>query len=404
MADQAKGRWSEIILIYALSVASAMVVSEGVPALGGIAAELHPRSPAAIGLIMSVPALVVAIGGLLTGWLVDQAGDRRVLLAGGIVLLAGDIGVILSSTIGTLLAWRVVGGVGYLCMAVAGVAMLIRISHGRARVAALALWSTVIPASFIAAFLAGALLDGFGWRWIFGTHASVSAALLVAGALMLSARQEGEIVVSRTAGITSVLRSPWPYALGISFASAAFLQTGMIAVLAKLLAMRIGATEAEVHAFGILAMLFNLAGAFSVGMLLNRGVPAWIIGVTGAALSAMATLLLRLVVADLATAIVVDCLLLFGCGLLAGMWALLPRAAPSPQSFGATSGLVTQITLIGVLFGPPAAFFALGAGPVGFVVIVAVTLLGTAAAVPVWLKKLSPDAASGAPDAAMSAH
>jgi hypothetical protein len=289
-------------------------------------------------------------------------------------------------------------------MAVAGVAMLIRISHGRARVAALALWSTVIPASFIAAFLAGALLNGFGWRWIFGTHASVSAALLVAGALMLSARQEGEIVVSRTAGITSVLRSPWPYVLGISFASAAFLQTGMIAVLVKLLAMRIGATEAEVHSFSILAMLFNLAGAFSVGMLLNRGVPAWIIGAVGAAISAVATLLLRLVVADLATAIVVDCLLLFGCGLLAGMWALLPRAAPSPQSFGATSGIVTQITLIGVLFGPPAAFFALGAGPIGFVVIVAVMLLGTAAAVPVWLKKSSPDAASGVPDAAMSAH
>ena len=33
--------------------------------------------------------------------------------------------------------------------------------------------------------------------------------------------------------------------------------------------------------------------------------------------------------------------------------------APSPQAMGATSGLVTQLTLLGVLFGPPAAFAAL---------------------------------------------
>jgi len=158
----------------------------------------------------------------------------------------------------------------------------------------------------------------------------------------------------------------------------------MIAVLVKLLAMRIGASEAEVHSFGILAMLFNMAGALAVGVLLNRGVAAWVIGATGAGMAAVGALVLRLVVPDLATAILFDCLLMLGCGLLAGMWALLPRVAPSPQSFGATSGLITQITLVGVLFGPPAAFAALGAGPFGFMIIVGVMLLGTALAIPVW--------------------
>ena len=113
MTDQAKSRWPQIIVIYCLSVASAMVVSEGVPALGGIAAEFRPQSPVAIGLVMSIPALVVALGGLLTGWLVDQAGDRRMLLAGGIVMIAGDIGVTLTPSLGLLLACRVVAGLGY---------------------------------------------------------------------------------------------------------------------------------------------------------------------------------------------------------------------------------------------------------------------------------------------------
>lgn len=386
MNDQAVSRWPAIILIYCLSVASAMVVSEGVPALGGIAAEMHPPSPATIGLVMSLPALVVAIGGLAAGWLVDRAGDRRLLLLGGVFLLLGDGGVIASGSIGTLLAWRIVGGVGYLLMAVAAVTMLMRVSAGRARVAALALWSTVIPASFIGAFVAGALLLGLGWRWVFGIHALVSAVLLLIGLQALPPRAEADIVVSRTAGIVTVLRTPWPYALGISFAAAAFIQTGMIAVLASLLQMRIGATEVQVQSFGIVAMLLNMTGAFSVGMMLNRGVPAWAIGIAGAALTAVCTLLLRIVVADLTTAIVADCALLFGCGLLAGMWALLPRVAPSPQTLGATSGLVTQITLFGVLIGPPAAFTALSFGTFGFVVLIAAMLIGTACAVPVWLR------------------
>jgi predicted MFS family arabinose efflux permease len=395
MTEQATSRWPQIIIIYCLSVASAMVVSEGVPALGGIAAEFHPRAPVLVGLVMSIPALVVALFGLLAGWLVDRAGDRKLLLLGGIIMLAGDAGVVAAPSLGALLAARLVAGVGYLSMAVAGVAMLTRISHGRERVTALALWSTIIPASFIAAFTIGAFLHGAGWRWIFGAHAVASALLLLIGAAMLPGPGEEGGVSSRTAGLGAVLRSPFPYALGFSFASAAFLQTGMIAVLAKLLAMRIGASEEAVHSFGILAMLFNMAGALAVGALLNRGVSAWAIGAAGALIAALATLALRVLVDDLGTAIAVNCALMLGCGFLAGMWALLPRVVPSPRAFGATSGLITQITLLGVLCGPPAAFAALGLGPSGFVGIVAVMLIGTAGAVPVWLKKSSQDFAAG---------
>ena len=50
-----------------------------------------------------------------------------------------------------------------------------------------------------------------------------------------------------------------------------------------------------------------------------------------------------------------------GAGLVVGLWALLPAVAPTPTSRGAASGLVTQVTIWGVLFGPPAAFAAQGA-------------------------------------------
>lgn len=389
MNDDVSNSWPTIILVYCLSLAAAMVVSEGVPALGGIAAELHPRSPAMIGWVMSIPALVVALGGLATGWLVDKAGDRRMLLVGGVAVLIGDGGAIASSAIAPLLAWRVVAGIGYAFMAVASVTMLMRITIGRTRVAALALWSTVIPASFICAFALGALVAAFGWRWVFGAHAVIVGVLATIGVAALPAHRAGEPAISRTSGLLTVLRSPRVHALGISFAVAAFLQSGMIAVLAKLLAIRVGASEAQVNSFGIVVMLFNMGGALAVGALLNRRVPAWIIGAAGAALAGAGTLILATAVGDFATAIIVDCVLMLGCGLLAGMWALLPRVAPSPQTMGATSGLVTQITLIGVLFGAPSAFAALGMGATGFLLIVVVMLLGTAAAVPVWLRPLS---------------
>jgi predicted MFS family arabinose efflux permease len=395
MADNNAGRWPAIILIYALSVASAMAVSEGVPALGGIAAEFHPRSPAVVGLVMSIPALVVALGGLLTGWIVDRAGDRPMLLIGGLILLAGDAGVIVAPDVPTLLAARVVAGMGYLAMAVAAVTMMMRITAGQRRVAALALWSTVIPASFIVAFLEGALVLARGWRWVFGMHAGLTAPLLVLGVAALPRRDLGTVPVSRSAGLGLVLRSWGPYALGASFAAAAFLQSGMIAVLARLLQVRLGVGEAQVQPFGILAMVFNMVGALSVGTLINRGVKPWIIGLAGAAAAAVSTLALADSVSTLGAAIATNCVLMLGCGLLAGMWALLPRVAPSPGTMGATSGLVTQITLLGVLLGAPSAFAALGAGPGGFAVLVGVALLGTAAALPIWFARTPADAGAG---------
>jgi hypothetical protein len=64
-------------------------------------------------------------------------------------------------------------------------------------------------------------------------------------------------------------------------------------------------------------------------------------------------------------AIAVACVFFFASGLIAGLWALLPLVAPRRETLGATSGIVTQVTLFGVLFGPPAAFAVQGGGWTG---------------------------------------
>ena len=405
MTTKIGSRWPQILLIYLLGVFAVAVISVAVPEVGGIARELHPQSPAVIGLVISMPALVAALGALIIGSFVDRFGDRRVLITGGFILIAGDIGVALSHSVPVLLEWRVVGGVGYVCMAVAAVTMMTRLTAGPERTVALTLWSTVIPASFIVAFIGGGMLLVPGaWRSAFGSHAAITGILLVLGMQFLPARTAGEAVFSRTAGVGLVMRSFWPYVLGISFAANAALQTGVIASLPQMLARSIGASEGRVHSFNVLAMLINIVGALSVGAMLNKGIPALTVGLSGVLLCGLACLGLTLMPTGFAEAMTMNCVFMLGCGMLAGLWALLPLVAPSPQTLGATSGLITQITLVGVLFGPPAALFSLSKGPVGFLVFAAIALAASLIGLPVWLKAGNPTGQDRHHGVAVNAH
>ncbi|NWK96460.1 MFS transporter [Sphingobium lactosutens] len=391
MSDAVRAPWPHIILIYLIGVFGMMVVSAALPALGGIAREFHPPSPATIGWVMSIPALAAAVASLAVGWLVDRFGDRRMMILGSLLVLLGDGGVVTSTSMDLLLGWRVTAGLGYVCMVVAAVTMISRLTSGRARIAALALWSTVIPASFVVASLYGAVVGhGAGWRTVFLLHGGGVALLTLLALVRLPGRPAEEPTRSRLDGIGLVLRSPWPYALGASFAAAAFLQTGFVATLPRLLASGIGASEAQVHSFNALAMICNMVGAFSFGLLYNRGLKPWQMGFGAVLLCGAAGLGLVLAPTNLALAILMNCALMFGLGILVGMWALLPAVTPSPQTTGATSGLITQITLLGVLFGPPAAFNALHAGPEMMLIFLGAALAASMVGWPIWRRNHDP--------------
>jgi predicted MFS family arabinose efflux permease len=405
MSKSEGSRWPQILLIYVLGIFAVAVISVAVPEVGGIAKEMHPTSPALIGLVISMPALVAALGALIIGFLVDKWGDRQVLMAGGLILIAGDVGVLLSHSLPVLLAWRVVGGVGYVCMAVAAVTMMTRLTTGPERTVALSLWSTVIPASFIVAFVGGSMILVPGqWRIAFGSHAVITGILLLLGLFFLPIRKSGEVVLARTAGVGLVLRTFWPYVLGLSFAANAALQTGVIAGLPQLLSRSIGAAEGRVHSFNVIAMIINILGALSVGVLLNKGVRALAVGFSGVLLCGLACLGLALMPTGFADAMGMNCVFMLGCGMLVGLWALLPVVAPSPQTLGATSGLITQITLLGVLFGPPSALFSLSKGSYGFLAFVGVALAVSLVGLPVWLKAEGSGGRRSARGVAVSAH
>jgi predicted MFS family arabinose efflux permease len=355
-----QGSWPSIFLIYAIGVLGATTISQVIPVIGQLAGIF--RAGPQIGWIISLPSALVAIGALLTGWIVDRVGDKRVLLAGSAIVVLGDIGAALAASLPMLLAMRVVEGVGYVGIGVAAITMMIRITQGRRRNLALALWSSFIPMSFALPFLvAGPLSQPGRWQWAFTGHAIVLGALLIAGLAHLPARGAAP-VASRSAGLAAVVRSPGPYVLGLCFACAAFVQTGVVSTLPHLLSSRYGVSIAEASSIGTLGMLLNILGCLSVGPMLNRGVRPLSISIGGVCFTIGAGATLGLSLPGFGAAAALSCAFFFGAGVIVGLWALLPIVAPSRQSLGATSGLVTQLTLWGVLFGPPAAFAAEAGG------------------------------------------
>jgi MFS family permease len=354
----ASAGWGTVFLIYALCVAAASCISQAVPVIGDIARYFHaPREQA--GLVISLPSALGAIGALAVGWIVDRAGDKRTLLVGCALLIAGDIGVTVAPSLTALLIYRAIEGVGYVCVAVGTVTMVARITQGKQRTVALALWSSFVPMSFAIPLILAALVAGAAhWRWAFLGHAIITFVLALAGLTL--PRWQRSSGTARTVGLASVLRSAPPFALGTAFAAGAFVQTGIISTLPQLLTSRYGVPFGLASAVGTVGMLSNVAGCLSMGPLLNRGHSVGKLVMLSVGLALAATLILAVAPLPFWGAVVAAIAFFCGAGLVVGFWALLPTVAPSPSARGATSGLVTQLTLWGVLFGPPAAFAALG--------------------------------------------
>jgi MFS family permease len=354
----ASAGWGTILLIYLLCVLAASSISQVVPIVGDIARFFHaPRQQ--IGLVISIPSALLAIGAVLIGWVVDRVGDKALILLGAALLILGDLGATLAESINILLLMRGVEGIGYGFVAVSTVTMMARVTTGKRRTTALTLWSSFIPMSFAVPLALAGLLAGTGhWRWAFSGHA---LALLVLGiaAIGLPGRGQGT-AITRSAGLGAVLRTPACYALGLSFAAAAFVQTGVISTLPQMLSSRYGLSIAMASAVGTIGMFCNIVGCLSMGWLLNRGLSRMALALGSVLLMALAGVGIYLPGLTAGVTVLLAWAFFLGAGLVVGLWALLPAVAPTPSSRGATSGLVTQVTIWGVLFGPPAAFAAMG--------------------------------------------
>jgi EmrB/QacA subfamily drug resistance transporter len=119
---------------------------------------------------------------LLGGRAADLLGRRRILVSGILLFALSSLAAGLSSDSTTLIAARLVQGLGAAMMLPAALSILTTTFHeGTDRYKALGAWGGIAGlASGVGVFLGGVLTESAGWRWVFWVNLPVTVVLLFA--------------------------------------------------------------------------------------------------------------------------------------------------------------------------------------------------------------------------------
>ena len=118
--------------------------------------------------VTSAYLLGFAVPLLLAGRLGDRYGPKNLYLLGLAVFTAASLWCGLSDTIGTLIAARVLQGVGAALLTPQTLSTITRIFPAERRGVAMSVWgATAGVATLVGPLAGGVLVDGLGWQWIF---------------------------------------------------------------------------------------------------------------------------------------------------------------------------------------------------------------------------------------------
>jgi MFS family permease len=305
-------------------------------------------------LLVSLFALMAALGGLGIGLGVARIGPRRALLGG---LALGAVAALASAaapSAALLLTARVAEGAGFLLMTVAAPGLIAAAAAPADRSFALGLWGTYMPAGIALGLLSAPMVEAVGWR---AAWTLLALLLGIAGlACWRLVRRAGSPAAPAAPPITAQLRAlaeaGGPLRIAATFAAYNIMYFGIAAFLpARLESLGAGTGGAGVAA--ALAALANAAGNLAAGLLMRRGVAPGrlvMVGALGMSLLAGCVYLvpqpaLVLVLAVLASGL--------GGVLPAACFALLPRAVPDPALVAPAVGLVIQGNNLVQLLAPP---------------------------------------------------
>jgi len=138
------------------------------PALPDIAAELTPDNPNLAQLILTSFVLGLGIGTLFTGPLSDRFGRKPVILGGAALYIGGALMAYFAQSLETMLAARILQGLGAAGPRVVATAIIRDLYSGRAMAQIISfamLIFTLFPA--VAPMIGAAIIAGFGWHAIF---------------------------------------------------------------------------------------------------------------------------------------------------------------------------------------------------------------------------------------------
>jgi EmrB/QacA subfamily drug resistance transporter len=159
------------------------IVNIGLPAIG------RDLGGGTRGLEWIVDAYTLVLAGLLisSGAVADRVGRRRVFQTGLVVFGIASVGCAVASSLGVLVAARVVQGVGASMLSPVALAIVVNaITDPRERARAIGVWAAVFGVSMAAGpVVGGALVSAVGWRGVFWVNLPVIAVALVLSAVFV---------------------------------------------------------------------------------------------------------------------------------------------------------------------------------------------------------------------------
>ncbi|WP_313694645.1 MFS transporter [Achromobacter mucicolens] len=347
-------RWGAVLAIVGAGVVAALQVGKVI-----IAAPLLRKDMgldlASIGTLTAVFSVLGMVGGIAAGGVIARFGARRMLILGLAATAAGTAAGALAPTYGLLLGSRIVEGLGFLLVTVAGPAALQRIVAGGRRDFAFALWSCCMPAGMAIAMLASQAFDDWHAYWWCAGIAACAALVSIAVLAPPTPRGASLSWQGLRQDTADTMGAAGPVLLALSFTLYSLMFFALFTFLPVLLMEQLGLTLAKAGLYSAIASAANVVGNLGAGVLLARG---WrrstLIALASSVMAAVALLIFGSALPAMTTFLL--CVLFSAVGGLipATLLSTAPLVAPRPALTAASVGLVMQGSNLGQVIGPVA--------------------------------------------------
>ena len=165
-----------------MSIMDTTIVNVALPTIGrDFTVSATAVDSISIAFLVSLAVFIPA-----SGWLGDRFGGKRVLLTAVVVFTAASALCGLASSLGELVAFRILQGAGGGMLAPVGMAMLFRVFPSAERIKASAILTvptTLAPA--LGPVLGGLLVTEASWRWVFYVNVPIGVAAFTFGVIFL---------------------------------------------------------------------------------------------------------------------------------------------------------------------------------------------------------------------------